>query len=210
MALENTHQKGDFVTVLADGLFHLEVAEGTEGAKLREYKTSKGEEKSKLELTYQSLTGFIQSIGFFEGEFGKSLNIEIKDDKVYTVSLNTKNNFGEDMMKKFPNVDFKKRVTLKPYSFEDDKGKTRRGITIYQEDEKIAGYFYDGEKSINDIPTPEGDTSTYDTDDWVSFYTTQRKFLVKFTEENTIPRLETEKGSQEDEKGSGETNDIAF
>lgn len=215
MSLKNTHDQELYISVLADGKFHLTSEEGAvdaqgQKATLREYETSKGEKKSKWELTYQSLEGFIQAISFFEGEFGKILNLEIRDDEVYTVSLNTASSFGEDVMKKLPNVDFKKRVTLKPYAFEDDNGKNRKGITIYQEGDKINGYFYDGTNTINGAPTPENGGEGFDTDDWKMFYMTQRKFLIAFTEETTIPRLEKEKENQEDEKGAVNTNDIAF
>lgn len=170
-----------FLTVLADGKFHQSVPEGTEGAIVRTYEDKDGVEKTKTELVFDEVIGKITKMSFEDGDFGKNLQLEIDADGV--ISLSTASNFGEDMMKKLPAIDLSKEVKLVPYSFEDG-GKSKKGITVYQDDVKIDSYYWDKmeKKSINGIPEPEGDTSKFDSDDWKMHFMVVRKFLIKEVE----------------------------
>lgn len=197
MGLKNTMRECTFASVTSDGVIRVKVDEGTEGAKFRSGKLRDGSEFSKWELVYNELFGMITNIEFYEGDYGKNLQISIKDtdDEEPTVlCLAVKSNFGEDLMKKLPNVDLSKPVLVKPYSFTDDKGKTKKGVTVIQDiDKKIPSFFSetgaDGKmKLVNGLPAPE-EGKTYDTDDWNMYFTTVRKFLVSYTEEHVIPKL---------------------
>ena len=185
-----------YINVLASaGDFRMTVDEGTEGAKKRDYETSDGKKGSKWELAYKSIGGLITNIEFFDGDYCKNflLTFDFQDGtETVTVSLGTNTPFGEDMMKKLPNIDFSQEVKLSPYSFEDEKGKLRKGISVVQNDEKIVGAFFDPEKKKNllKFPEPEGDTTTYDKEDWIMYFTKARKFLVKYTEDNILPKFE--------------------
>jgi hypothetical protein len=172
-----------FITVLADGKFHQTVPEGTEGAVIREYEDSKGVKGSKTELVFDEVSGVITAISFDEGDFGKSLVLEIDGDGV--VSLNTAGNFGEDVMKKLPNINLKQSVKLVPYSFEDE-GKSRKGITIYQNDEKVQNHYYDSDKKKVSNGMPEFDGDAKDKDDWKIYFMKVRKFLISETEKLAI------------------------
>lgn len=193
--------KGDekkFVSILSDGSLRLPVVEGTEGAIKREYEMSDKTMGVKHELVFKSLSGVITDIAFFEGDFGKLIQVTFFDKEAeveaqeFVLSIGTATNFGEDLLKKLPSVDLTKEVTLTPYSFEDDRGKTRRGVTLLQDGEKITNFFYDIEKkkNINKYPDPEGDTKTYDSDDWKMYFTKARKFLVKYAEDNLVKKEE--------------------
>lgn len=177
MELKNRENNKKFLVVLADGKFHQQVADGTEGAVVRTYEDSDGIEKSKTELVFDEVSGIITNISFEDGEFGKNLQIEI--DNEGTISLGTSSSFGEDLMKKLPAVNLSKEVRLVPYSFDVD-GKSKKGVTVYQDDIKIDSYYYDKEnkKSINGIPEVEGDSSKFDSDDWKMHFMKVRKFLV--------------------------------
>ncbi len=72
MALKNNQREGKFVSILADGKMHMTVPEGTEGAVKRDYETSDGKKGTKHELVYTELSGMIEKIEFYEGDFGKS------------------------------------------------------------------------------------------------------------------------------------------
>lgn len=183
MQLNNTETSGKkFLSILADGKFHQTVADGTEGAVVREYEDKDGKEQSKTELVFGEVEGLITEISFDESDYGKNLIIEI--DGEGEIKIGTASNFGEDLLKKIPSIDKSKPVKLVPYSFTDDKGKTRKGVTVYQDDKKVENYYYDSvnKKAINGIPQAEGDTSKFDKDDWKMYFMKVRKFLINQVE----------------------------
>lgn len=179
MQLENSNQGGDkkYVTILADGKFHQTVPAGTEGAVIRTYEDKSGVEQSKSELVFDSVTGIITKISFKDKEgLGNFIEVEIDNDGV--LSIGTSSSFGEDIMKKLPSLDLTKEVKFVPYSFED-KGKSIKGVTVYQSGIKVESHYYDkvNKKSINGCPEPEGDEKS--SDDWKMYFMKVRKFLIK-------------------------------
>lgn len=199
MALENT-KKGNYLSIIG-GKIKKQVAKGTEGAIERTYKTKDGNEGVKYELEYDNLSGKISKIAFYDGEYGKQLSVSVKDDKTYTLQLNASQSYGEDLMRKLPNIDLNKEVKLSPFDFEDDKGKIRQGITVYQDNEKIQNFFVEVSKddkgnnvykNVNGYPEPDGDKSEYDSDDWKAYYIKARKFVIAYITENVIPKLSDE------------------
>lgn len=194
MALKNNpreHEDTIFATVLADGKIHVGVAEGTEGAIKREYETSDGKTGEKWEHVYTELTGMIQKVDFHEGDYGINLLVvvgEEGDEKPVTLALGTESNFGEDMMKKLPNINLKESVTLSPYSFDNDKGKKQRGITVIQENKKgektkIPNFYFDADKKTvaNGYPkppvAPKGKVLTKS--QWRKYFGEARDFLIE-------------------------------
>lgn len=176
--------KGDgrkYITVLADGKFHQTVPEGTPGAVTRTYEDKNDVEQTKVELVFDEASGFISKLSFKDGDYGKSLEVEIDGDGV--VSLGADSSFGEDFMKKLPSVNLSEPVKLAPYSFTADNGKLRKGMSIYQGDVKVENFYYDADnkKSVNGIPEVEGDTKGFDADDWKMHFLKVRKFLVAET-----------------------------
>lgn len=174
----------------SDGTLRLTVDAGTEGAKLREYETSDGKKGSKWELVFKSLSGKITNLQMYEGDYGKNLLVTLSyNGGEDTISFNTATPFGEDFMKKLPNINLDEYVTIAPYSFVDDNGKTRKGVTVTQGDTKLTNYFYDPEKkkNLHKYPEPTGDVSKYDKDDWKIYFTQCRKFLVANVEEKFLP-----------------------
>lgn len=184
-----------FASVLADGAIHIECDEGDEGAKKRDYETSDGKVGTKFEKVYSEISGIINKISFYEGTFGKSLQLEIVDEgqEPITLSLSTNSNYGEDMMKKLPNLNLKERVVLAPYSFIDEKtGKNRKGITVTQNDLKIQNYFYDfaSKKITNGYPvakqakiTKSNPRGTLSKDQWKAYFLEARIFMIDFITE---------------------------
>lgn len=184
-----------FASVLADGAIHIECDEGDVGAVKREYETSDGKKGIKFEKVYTEISGIINKVSFYEGDFGKSLQLEITDEgeDPITLSLSTNSNFGEDMMKKLPNINLEERVVLAPYAFVNDNGKSVKGITVTQNDKKIQNYFYDFSKKevINGYPVPkqakitkanpEGKLSK---EQWKAYFLEARIFLIEYIEEH--------------------------
>lgn len=179
MELISSNNSGKkFVTILADGKFHQSVPEGTPGEVQRQYEDKEGFMKTKNELVFDSVTGKITKISFEDGDFGKSLQLEIDGEGV--VSVGTASNFGEDLMKKLPNIDLAQPVKLVPYAITDG-GKNKRGVTVYQNDAKVNSFYWNGKETINGLPET-GDTSKFTSDDWKVYFITARKFLVSEVE----------------------------
>jgi len=155
------------------------------GTVRRDYETADGKKGTKYELVFKRLEGVIVRIEIFKGDFGKNLLINVeKNDEKAILSLGVASPFGEDFMKKFPNIDLGKEISFEPFSFENDNGKTIKGITLKQDGEKLENHYFDKEnkKAINGVPEPEGDTEKYDSDDWKGYFLKVRKFLLQETE----------------------------
>ena len=182
--LNNTQEDKLFVSVLADGRLHMTVPEGTEKAIKRTYETSDGKTGEKWELVYTELSGKITDVRFYDGDYGTQLQVTVTDreEKPVVLSLSTGSNYGEDMMKKLLSVDMDKPVRIVPYSFTDDNGKTKKGITIYQDEKKVQNYFYDAEKkkNIHDYPDPvfPAGKKKLSTEEWKIYFAQCRVFLI--------------------------------
>lgn len=195
--------QASFFSALADGKFHLTVPEGTEGAVKREYETSDGKKGEKWELVADFISGVINNLNVRDGDYGKQLFISFANEEgdeskpPVVISLNISSNFAEDFMKKLPNINIEKKVKLVPYSFEDENGKKCRGITVYQDDKKIKGYYHEkktvkkGKKEftrlvpIHGYPAPEG-AEKFDSDDWKIYFAQARKFLMGEVEKHSL------------------------
>lgn len=189
MALNNTREEKIYATVLSDGKIHVSVPEGTEGSVVREYETSDGKSGSKTEMIYTELVGTITKVDFFEGDFGKSLLLTVADGetKPVVLSLSTSSNFGEDMMKKLPAIDMDQPVIIAPYSFDDEKGKKKRGVTVTQDGTKLTNFFFDSEAKKNlhgypEIPKAKG-KKVISKDEWKIYFAQARVFLCDYIAE---------------------------
>jgi len=183
--------RSPYYSVLSDGKFHTEATEGAEGSVKREYETSDGKKGVKNEFIVESIQGKMISLNVHESDYGKMIQVTLGDEKEkIIISLNSASSFGEDFMKKLPLIDVTKEVKLVPYSFEDELGKKRKGVTIYQDDEKILSNYGSkvGEKYVvtNGYPAiPEG-SDKFDTDDWKMYFMTARKFLLVETSKHSL------------------------
>jgi hypothetical protein len=175
--------------------FRKTVPEGTPGAKLRKYETSDGKTGEKWELWYKEVGGTITNVHFFEGDYGKNLIITLDAglDEPVELSLGVATRYGEDVLKKLPNIDFNKQVILTPYGFEPE-GKIRQGVSIVQrdcgwKDDKVTGAFYDPEKKKNLLGMPEsGDID--DNEDLKIYFMQARKHMIQYAEKEILPQFE--------------------
>lgn len=194
MGLETKETKKIISVLGSTGDLRMVVPEGTEGAVRREYESSTGEKGVKHELVFKSISGMITDVKFFDGDYGRNLVItfDFEDgSEPVAVSLGCNTPFGEDVLKKLPNIKFKQAVSMRPYSFVGDNGKPMKGVTIMQGETKVANAFYDAEKKENllDYPKPEGETDKYDTDDWEMFFTKCRKHTIQYAFDNILPQF---------------------
>lgn len=187
--IEYAKPQGTYYSVLSDGKFHTSVPEGTDGAVRREYETSDGKKGVKHELVAQSINGKITNLAIYEGDYGKNLQVFFGDDVI--VSLNCASNFGEDFMKKLPNIDLERDVKLTPYSFEDaDTKKVKKGITVYQDNKKIADYYHvkkeDKWVEVNGYPHIPAKAKDWGSDEWKIFFLNARVFLLEEVQKNKL------------------------
>lgn len=182
-----------FISIKSDGLFHEKVSQETEGAKLREYELKDGTKGSKWELLYKDLSNVhIKNIYFEDSEYGENICTTFTDgENEVTWSENTGTNFGSDWMKRLPNLDFTAKVSIKPYAFTDDRGKLKKGASVYQHD-KVADYFYDWDKreELHGFPKVPKAREEMKTDDWKLYFLQVKIFLVGYTKEHIVPRFE--------------------
>jgi len=180
-----------YLQVIADGSIRMQVPEGTEGAVRREYEDKDGNKQFKIEAVFDAIDGILGDITVKPGKFGDQIMVPLTDQdsgEVFTLALGTSSNFGEDFMRKLPNINLAEPVLLAPFSFVGDNGKDVRGMDIRQgfdlnvpnSGEKAANHYWDAEakRSVNGIPNPEGDTRHFNTDDWKVYFITVRKFLI--------------------------------
>lgn len=191
MSTEETRVSGLYFTVI-DGSFRTKVNQDHPQATMREYETKDGAKAIKYERIVNSLAGYIEDIGIHDSDYGKVVQIKLDpnaEGRNPIIQLSVETNYGEDFLKKLPAIDLTKEVKLAPYSFTDDSGRDVRGISVYQGEEKIKNFFYDGEKTINGFPEPEGDTQDYSKEDWKIHFLKCRKFLINYATEHIIPGL---------------------
>jgi hypothetical protein len=178
-----------YANIISDGTIRVKTSETDPEAVRRDYELKDGTKGTKFERVYNELSGLITGISFYDGDFGKTLHVTVTDDEMPVIlSMNMSSNYAEDLLKKIPSLDLLKPVVLKPYSFEDDKKKLRKGISLVQNEKKITNFFYDvaTKKVTNGFPEVEKDKK-YDKDDWKIYFMTTRKFLEKFITDNICP-----------------------
>lgn len=193
----------EFVSILSeDGTFRLKVPEGTEGAVVRKGEVN-GTPFEKTELAFKALTGFITKVELQDSTFDrdgkkvtiKFLQVTIKDDAgELTISTPASSSFAQSLMKLLPAMDFTQEYRLAPYSFDNDKGKTVKGISVSEagdKDKKIKNFFFDPktEKNINGFPEPTGDTKKYTKNKWKAYFGDVEDFLIEYTEKNIVPKF---------------------
>jgi hypothetical protein len=212
--LEAKDQKTYLRILNSDGSIRTTVPEGTQGAVARAWEAPDGSKGTKHELVFSRLSGLITDIKFIDGDYGQNLVLEFTNDgnSVY-LSLGVSSPFAEDVMKKLPNVDLKQEVTLAPYAFEDERGKSKKGVTLYQggtePENKIANFFQEWDKEKkefiykNNYPKPKGDTKAYTKSHWQQYFLSCRIFLVEYTQQNILTQFE---GVEKKE----DVDDVAF
>lgn len=201
MSMFVKNKKGRYIVILGDGKFHETVSEGTPDAVLRRYETSDGKEGSKWEMVYDKIIGRIIEIDFHESDYGRNIQLRVEgEDGEAIISVQTGNNFGSDIMKKLPNIDYSKNVTIEPYNFiNNTNGKTVRGVTFWNGSDKATNYFWDTKKkeTCKGFPKPPKEYADMGKNDWKIYFLQVDEFLTKFIQEKVIPNMATPKAPEE-------------
>lgn len=198
-----------YANIISDGSIRVNSTEDNPDTVRRDWKLQNGDSGTKYELVYEELSGFIKGIYFQDGKYGKSLRIVVQDEEEIILTVNMQSNYSDDLMKKLPNIDINKEVTFKPYSFEDKAGKLKRGVTVFQEEEKLKSFFHsEDQKELHGFPAPEKSHKKMDNDDWKVYFIGVKKFLQKYLEDNT--KLIIEHSDNESKKEEIDVEEIDF
>lgn len=190
---------GNYLTIIG-GTLRQKVGETTQGAVRRDYEGRDGSQKTKFELSYNSVFGKITGVRFEETENGDQLSVKIEDGgERYFLNMGVETNFAQDFMKKLPTIDLTKAVEITPYDFVGDNDKKFRGLSIKQDGEKIKNFFYDGDNKVelHGFPKPVGDTKKFKKDDWKMHFLVVKKFLVAYTENKIMPKFVFDKAEDD-------------
>lgn len=173
------------------GKFRERAGENESGAEVRINKDN----KSIWEFVFDFVEGQITGIFYKEDDkFGNSFEV-VLDDKIdkFQISFKEGDSFFNDFFSKLPNVNLDKWVKLVPYDFEDkNTGKKKRGLVIWQEQNKIESKFtsYDKETKkftyYEGFPEPE---KKMDKEDWKIYFIKVVKFLRNYTNNKIVPIL---------------------
>lgn len=209
--VKHEEPRGTFFNVLGStGKFHQKVEEGTPGSQLRKYETSDGKTGEKWELIASEISGIIDNVSIYDGDYGKNIIVALKLEEGETetdqvlLSLGASSAFGEQFLEKLPNLDLAKEVTFSPYSFEGDDGKAKKGLTLKHADLKIGSYYNSYDETTKSwttkkgFPLPEKGGKGFDTDDWKAYFIGRRKYLIEELKKNDIFQEEAEEAKEED------------
>lgn len=205
---EPLKKKGVYYSI-KDATFRLPSDKEDTEAIRREYTNPKtSEEGVAYERAFKFLVGVITDIVFSEnslkdGTVLRSLNITLGEDEnglSQIISIPVDGRYATDFLKRLPKIDLTKEVRLTPYDFEKD-GPRRVGISVAQRDDAdnftltVDGDYFtkmeevNGEKKYTNLHGfPEA--TEEDASDWAFYFKGVNKFLVKYTKENIIPKLE--------------------
>lgn len=216
MALKESREKVSYISISSDAILRKVVPVGTVGAKERTYETKEKNADgsfimgTKIEKHYESVSGKITNISFVDTDYGTLLQVELTDVDTFTpsepeiLSMSTSQSFAQDFMKKLPNIDFSKEVTLRPFSFTPEGGKRElKGLTVTQDGVKIEKSFTeeqtdpDGKKNyVNTMgyPTPDPKFSTEKNEmkrkeGWKRYFVDCQIFLVDYTTEHFVSKF---------------------
>lgn len=206
MALVESREIKNYISISADAKLRKVVPAGTPGAVERTYETKEKEadgtfkKATKIEKLYESVSGIIKDIAFVDTEYGTLLQVTVQDpfmtDDIETLSMSTSQSFAQDFMKKLPNIDLTKEVVLKPFAFTPENGKRElKGITVTQNGIKIDKSFYNTETKENTMgmPTPdnklEKETNEMKRKEgWKRYFKDVEIFLVDYTTEHFVTK----------------------
>lgn len=200
-----------YLYILKDGKMREKVAEGTEGAVLRTHTDDDGKTTEKWEIAYSGIKGLITGVQLYDGDYGTSVNVSIKDedDNLFILSLKAASGYGESFMEALPNIDLAEEVTLKSYIA---KKSGRPALFIQQNGETIRSAFseYNEEtKTFSGLlgyPQPDAKTKKKNTSEaWKIFFAMRNEWLKDYLTDNKF--IEPAGGESVEAPEEGEDKD---
>ena len=100
--------------------------------------------KLVFEERFKDLTGIITNVATRENDYGKQWQLTFNDGgDTYIVSMPFSSRYASSFLKALPNINVAEPLRFMPWAMKDknDVSKTVTGITMYQNDTKIAPAF---------------------------------------------------------------------
>ena len=97
--------------------------------------------KLVFEERFRDLTGMITNVNTRENDYGKQWQLTFEDGSdTYIVSMPYSSRYASSFLKALPNINIHEPLRFMPWAMKDknDVSKTVTGITMYQNDTKIA------------------------------------------------------------------------
>ena len=89
--------------------------------------------KEVWETKYSNFTGYIYSLYLNKSQYGEQWVLGLlHKDGVLNITISLKSPYYNSLVRSIGQIDVNKRVLLKGYSFQNEKGKMVDGFTIYQ------------------------------------------------------------------------------
>lgn len=136
-AIQDNHTAFEYYRPMK-GKLARKVDEGTEGAKRRDYTTPAGVEGTTWEIIKDAWKGKIISVRVKDTDYGQVCDIRFEDA---IISIPTSSGYFQSFAQALKNIDLSQEVVIRPYDFEDDKGKRRIGISVKQGDVKLTNAY---------------------------------------------------------------------
>lgn len=216
MSQEEKRDNNKVFWSVIQGKLKTEVPETHPDAEVRHWEAG-GKKGTKIERSVDSLRGIITDVSFYDGESDgrkfTTLNVVLDENeqgKKPVISTGISTRYAQDILKKLPEVELDKEVRFRPFSFTPDgEDKIVSGMEITQPDKigkftnKIGSFFHfqDGSgkwKAKDGYPLPEGDTSTYTSDDWQIYFKQVNRYLVNYCKEKIIPQFAAQEHAPKD------------
>lgn len=204
MSTEQKIENNNRYYSVVEGTFRVQVPQDHEDAIRRDWTSKDGKTSgTKYEKHVRALFGTIEGMTLQDGEFGKNLNIHLdpnEDGETPVISLSVANRYGEDLLKKLPNLQKGVEYRFMPYAFTpEDKDTEVRGISVSTKndegkfEDKVLNFFWDA--SLNEgrggVTNGYPEATEEDREDWAFYYKKANKFMVKYAEENVLPKFAT-------------------
>ncbi|MDR1226272.1 MAG: hypothetical protein LBK47_05160 [Prevotellaceae bacterium] len=174
------------------------VSKDTEGAIQRTTKVG----TTVYEVNYSFVKGLLADIEVFEHEeYGRQWSFTLQDGtESYRLQLNENAPALTSLLFALPNCDVKKPIIIQPYDFVDKENGKHAGVTLKQDDKKVAWFF------THEDPKGLPELQEVIIDDKPTWNSTERmKFLQKYVNEHIMPQLEGE-----EDKNDFTPNDLPY
>jgi len=121
----------------------------SDGNLVRQHKTANDRTTERVTKTgklvfeerFKDLTGNITNVNTRENDYGKQWQLTFQDGAdTYIVSMPYSSRYASSFLKALPNINIEESLRFMPWAMKDknDVSKTVTGITMYQDDTKIA------------------------------------------------------------------------
>lgn len=162
-------------------------------------------DKTVYYVAYDYVSGKLVDVDVATSDYGETVRLHLVDGtERYCLDIPASSRYGTSFFQRMLAIDLDMELQIRPYSFTDEQGKSRTGLSLVQKNEKI-GYHY----RMEDIPplvekTRGGKKSFDDTDRYNFFMEELKKFQEKI---KSVPSLFTEAALAAPEQDDEEYDD---